>query len=176
MMVGMTWRIRSAQPADAASFQEIEASTHEQFRAIGLDLVADEPPDPLEVLVDYAEAGRSWVACDAEGAAVGYLLVDEVDHAAHIAQVTVRPAWQGHGVGRGLIEQAISWGKARRLTSVTLTTFSDVPWNRPLYEHLGFRVLDDEEIGHRLREIQRDEARKGYGPQGRVAMRLDVDG
>ncbi len=60
------------------------------------------------------------------------------------------------------------------MTSVTLTTFSEVPWNRPLYEHLGFRVLTDNEIGQELREFQKHEADKGFGPAGRVAMRLDV--
>ncbi|HYA69538.1 MAG TPA: GNAT family N-acetyltransferase, partial [Acidimicrobiales bacterium] len=106
---------------------------------------------------------------------VGYLLVARVDGAAHVDQVTVRSDHQGRGVGGALIAQAIAWARAQKVTAVTLTTFSDVPWNRPLYEHLGFRVLTDDEIGPELRAVQRDEANKGFGPVGRVAMRLDFD-
>ena len=176
MMVDMAWRIRPAHPRDSAAFEEIERSTYGQFRSVGLDIVANEPPDPVDVLDTYADAGRSWVACDDGDAPVGYVLAAEVDGSAHVAQVTVRAEWQGHGVGRALIERVVSWAHEHGFGAVTLTTFSDVSWNRPLYEHLGFRVLHDEEIGPELREIRHEETRKGYDPQARVAMRLDLDG
>jgi hypothetical protein len=56
-----------------------------------------------------------------------------------------------------------------------LTTFSDVPWNAPLYRHLGFRVLDDDDIGPELRARRADEAARGLDPASRVCMRRDVD-
>jgi GNAT superfamily N-acetyltransferase len=171
----VSFSIRPARASDAAVLQDIESSTDDQFREIGLNEVADDPPDSVEALVGYAVAGRSWVAIDENNEPIGYLLVDAVDGSAHIDQVTVRPSWQGRGVGRTLIDQAVDWARQRDLTSVTLTTFSKVPWNRPLYEHLGFRVLADNEIGPGLQEIQKREADKGFGPAGRVAMRLSVD-
>jgi hypothetical protein len=58
--------------------------------------------------------------------------------------------------------------------SLTLTTFSDVPWNRPLYEHLGFRVLSEEEIGPGLRTIRDRETTEGLDPSTRVVMRFDL--
>jgi GNAT superfamily N-acetyltransferase len=76
--------------------------------------------------------------------AIGYLLVDEIDGAAHIEQVSVTPDYQGQGLGRELIERVRAWATTRGMTALTLTTFGHIPWNRPLYEHLGFRVLSGE--------------------------------
>ena len=138
--------------------------------------MADDDPDPLEVLTGYTTANRSWVAIGAENVPIGYILVAVVDGEGHIDQVTVLPDSQGQGVGRALIDRAREWAVADGRRALTLTTYSDVPWNRPLYEHLGFRVLDEEEIGPELRYVQKEEARRGFGPDGRVAMRLDLRG
>ena len=59
---------------------------------------------------------------------------------------------------------------------VTLTTFVDVPWNGPLYAHLGFTVMSEAEIGPELRSIQDGEAAHGLDPARRVCMRLDLSG
>jgi len=91
-----------------------------------------------------------------------------VDGAAHIEQVSVVPADQGRGVGRALIDQVRRWAGENGLPALTLTTFTHVPWNRPLYEHLGFRVLGDEEIGPGLRAVMATEAAHGLDPASRV--------
>ena len=165
--------IRPALADDAPRLQAIELATHGQFSVIGYDHVANDPPDSVEVLYDYAEAGRSWVAVSDNGDVIGYILLDG---AGHVEQVTVHPAHQGSGVGKALIEQAKIWALSRGCRVLTLTTFSEVPWNRPLYEHLGFRVLADDEVGPELRSVQAHEAEKGFGPAGRVAMRLQLLG
>jgi GNAT superfamily N-acetyltransferase len=166
--------IRPAWATDCVRLQQIELATHEQFRVLGHHKVAEDPPDPVEVLAEYAELGRSWVAVDDDNEVVGYILVDVVDHLGHIEQVTVHPDHQGEGVGRALIEMAESWARRSGMPAVTLTTFSEVPWNKPLYEHLGFRILEGAEIGPQLRAVQEHEVAKGFGPEGRVAMRLDL--
>ncbi|MEO5841733.1 MAG: hypothetical protein ABIQ73_16655 [Acidimicrobiales bacterium] len=99
--------------------------------------------------------GRSWVAIDVAGSPVGYVLVDVVDDCAHVEQVR-------------------QWAIATNRLAVTLTTFADVPWNRPLYEHLGFRLLPETEIGAELRNVSETEALHGLGPATRVCMRLDL--
>jgi hypothetical protein len=104
---------------------------------------------------------------------VGFVIVDMVDGAAHIEQVSVVPGHQGQGVGRALIDQVGRWAGENGLTALTLTTFNDVPWNRPLYEHLGFRVLAAEEIAPGLHAVMAAEAAHGLDPATRVAMRKD---
>lgn len=58
--------------------------------------------------------------------------------------------------------------------AITLTTYADVPWNRPLYEHLGFRVMDKSEIGDQLRAIRKAERARGLDLRPRVCMWLDL--
>lgn len=170
----MTVIIRPATPADAAKLQEIERLAGERFREVGLTWVAEDEPPSLETLATYANAGRCWIADD-NGTPCGYLLVNEVDEYAHIEQVSVRPDYQGQGIGRALINQAEAWAIDNGRVALTLTTFTDVPWNRPLYEHLGFRVLSADELGPGLTFIRdQEEAAHGLDPATRVVMRRDV--
>ena len=97
---------------------------------------------------------------------------------ASVVLVTVvLPAEYGRdpsGVGRALVGQSRTWAIATGRPAVTLTTFVDVAWNRPLYEHLGFRVLVEHEIGPELREVRAHEASIGLEPSTRCCMRLDL--
>ena len=38
-----------------------------------------------------------------------------------------------------LIEHVAGWARAHGSPALTLTTFTEVPWNAPYYERLGFR-------------------------------------
>lgn len=60
------------------------------------------------------------------------------------------------------------------MTGLTLTTFRHIPWNRPLYEHLGFRILADNELGPALRAVREAEAVHGLDPSLRVVMRNEL--
>ena len=117
---------------------------------------------------------RSWVALAEGDTPIGYVLVDHVDGCAHIEQISVLPDRQGAGVGRALIDHVRAWAVASGTRAITLTTFRDVPWNAPLYEHLGFRVLDEREIGPELRAVRDTETAHGLDPARRVCMRLDI--
>jgi predicted N-acetyltransferase YhbS len=165
--------IRPCRPADADALREIERRAGERFRDVGLDWVADDEPFSIATLHEYARGGRSWVALDETTTVIGYVLVDVVDHAVHIEQVSVVPDRQGRGAGRRLIDQVGEWAIATGRPAITLTAFSEVPWNRPLYEHLGFRVLADHEIGPELRAVRDAEAAHGLDRAPRVCMRLD---
>lgn len=166
--------IRPALATDAPVLRELQRRAGQQFRAVGLDGVADNEPPSEEVLAGYANAGRSWVASDDMDRIIGFVLVDEVDDAAHIEQVSVLPDHQGRGVGRALIDRARNWAVENGRSALTLLTFDQVSWNRPLYEHLGFRVLTEEEMGPGLQGIRDNEAAHGLDPATRVAMRLEL--
>jgi GNAT superfamily N-acetyltransferase len=168
--------IRPASVEDGATLREIERSAGERFRDVGLPAVADDEPASVEVLARYAMDGRSWVAVDEADDPIGYVLVDVVDGNAHVEQVSVRLEQQGAGVGGALIKRVRAWAAEMGLPAVTLTTFTDVPWNGPLYQHLGFRVLADDEIGPELRAVGDAEAAHGLDPQRRACMRCEVPG
>jgi GNAT superfamily N-acetyltransferase len=166
--------VRPARPEDFEVLREIEQRAGERFRDVGLDAVADDEPPTLDTLAGYAADGRAWVATDDDGTPIGYTVVDAVDGCAHIEQMSVRPDHQGTGVGRTLLGRVRAWAAETNRDAVTLTTFSDVPWNRPLYEHWGFQVLADAEIGPGLSAVREAEAAHDLDPAMRVCMRLDL--
>ena len=166
--------VRPTRRGDLPVLREIERSSGQRFREYGLDHVADDEPASIEVLAGYVEGGRSWVAVGGGDEPVGYVLVDEIDGAAHVEQLSVAPEHQSQGVGRALIDEVSAWAHTRGMTELTLTTFGHVAWNRPLYEHLGFRVLSEDELGPGLREVRQAEAAHGLDPILRVTMRLDL--
>ena len=64
------------------------------------------------------------------------------------------------------------WAHASGCDAVTLTTFTDVAWNAPLYRHLGFEVLSESELGPGLLARRDEETADGLDPTARVCMRL----
>ncbi|MHB1516742.1 MAG: GNAT family N-acetyltransferase [Acidimicrobiales bacterium] len=166
--------IRPAQPADAEAQRNVESAAGARFLEVGMAEVAADEPESRQKLATYARAGRSWVATDLEDHVVGYVVVEVIDGCAHVEQVSVEPGHQGQGLGRALIYEVESWAAGEGLEAMTLTTFAGVPWNRPLYEHLGFRVLGEEELSPGLRALRDDEAAHGLDPELRVCMRKPV--
>jgi hypothetical protein len=79
-------------------------------------------------------------------------------------------------VGRALIDRVGGWAVERGMPAITLTTFSGVPRNAPLYRHLGFRDLTEAEIGPQLRSVRDEETAHGLDPATRTCMRLDLSG
>jgi ribosomal protein S18 acetylase RimI-like enzyme len=73
---------------------------------------------------------------------VGMVLTSTVaDGVAHTTQVCVMPGYQGHGVGRGLMEASIAALKRRGYGALSLTVTSVNKQAVELYEHLGFRTI-----------------------------------
>lgn len=166
--------IRAARVDDVELLAEIERRAGERFREIGMDAVADDEAFPVGEVLGYQRAGRAWVATDDLDRPIAYLLVDLVDGAAHIEQVSVRPDHAGRGVGRSLIETAAEWAGQRGLTALTLTTFADVPWNAPYYTRLGFSVVEGDALTAGLRRIRDHEAALWPDAWPRVVMRRAV--
>jgi len=110
-------------------------------------------------------------APDLPGVPAGYLLVAEVDGAAHLEQVSVDPAYTGQQLGRLLVEQAVAWARDHDYPAITLTTFTDVAWNGPWYTRLGFSAV---EPLTGLRAIRDHEKAHGLDRWPRAAMRREV--
>lgn len=166
--------VRASCVDDGSTLRAIEEAAGARFRDVGLEHVAEDEPLSIEALGEYAAAGRSWVAVDDGGEPVGYVLVQTIGGGAHIEQLSVRPNRQGLGVGRALLSCVRRWAVEQEMSSVTLTTFNHVTWNRPLFEHLGFRALAHDELGPALLAVRRAEADRGLDPDLRSCMRWDL--
>jgi len=166
--------IRPARPADAETLRVIERAAGQRFGEVGLPDIAAAEPMATDTLVAYARGGRAWVAVDGGGRAIGYVVVDVIDGCAHVEQVSVDPRYQGRGVGRALLDEVAASAARQGMAALTLTTFSQVPWNQPLYEHLGFAVVAESDLSPGLRAVRESEAEHGLDPAARVCMRRMV--
>jgi GNAT superfamily N-acetyltransferase len=163
--------IRPLGVDELTTVQDIENAAGRPFAEIGMHEIANDAPPDRERLEIYRADGRAWVLVDDVDAPIGFVLVDLVDSGAHIEQVSIRPDHARQGLGRTLIDHVAEWAKARQLSELTLTTFTEVAWNGPYYERLGFVAVPPAELGPQLRAIREHEAAIGLDRWPRAAMR-----
>lgn len=166
--------IRSAREADLPVLREIERAAGKPFREIGMIEVAEDEPPTLETLREFQRAGRAWVYTDETDQPVAYLTAGLIDGNVHVEQVSVRPEWRGLRIGWALIERAADWAKDQGITTMTLTTFIEVPWNGPYYERRGFVRIPDADVTPGLRAIRLAEEEHGLNRWPRACMRRDL--
>jgi GNAT superfamily N-acetyltransferase len=161
----MTWLIRVAAREDAHALPPIEFSASRRFLAIpDLALLPDSDDMPIEAHQRYIAQGTEWVAVNESQELVGFLAAEIVNRDLHLWELAVRGDVQSRGIGRQLIHAAEILARERHLESLTLTTFSDVPWNAPWYLQLGFEIsVGDERLAALVRtEIERGLPRRSY--------------
>jgi ribosomal protein S18 acetylase RimI-like enzyme len=166
--------IRAVRQAELSLLQDIERAAGECFRNVGMSEIVDDEPLSLDVLAGYHQAGRAWVATDAADTAVAYLIADVVDGNLHIEQVSVHPRCARRRVGRALIDHLADHATTIGIPALTLTTFTDVPWNGPYYRRCGFVALSDHDLTTGLQVIRRREAAHGLDRWPRICMRRDL--
>jgi GNAT superfamily N-acetyltransferase len=120
---------------------------------------------------------RRWAAAlaagdvffaERDGRAIGVAVMEVVDGAAYLDQLSVRMDEMNRGVGRALIARAMEWARGRDLW---LTTYGHLEWNRPYYERGGFAVVPEPEWGPGIRAIVEEQREALPHPELRVAMR-----
>jgi GNAT superfamily N-acetyltransferase len=162
-------QVRPATAADVDRLVEIEVSAGQSFHGLGLHAVAADVLDPADVL-EAIRSAQAWVA-EVGTDPAAYVRAELLDGNAHIAQVSVAAEYAGRRIGRTLIRYVEEWGRERGCPATTLTTFRDVPWNGPYYAGLGYRVLDESEIGPELAAVIAHEAElPGVADAPRCAM------
>jgi GNAT superfamily N-acetyltransferase len=170
-------RIRTARLDELRLLQGVEAAAGRCFREVGMPEIAADLPLPLAELARYQQSGLAWVAAgaaDGKDTPVAYLIAEPVDGNLHVEQVSVHPASAHRRIGRALLDHLADHASARAIPALTLTTFTEVPWNAPYYARCGFRARDDAELTPGLRRIRAREAAYGLDRWPRVCMRKDL--
>jgi GNAT superfamily N-acetyltransferase len=163
-------RIRLARFDDVPKLIAVQASGEVLFRSLGMDLpVLLAPPEP-EAFAGPIEAGRLWLTEADDGEPIAVLAMEIVDGTAHLAEVAVSVDHGRQGIGRALIDHAVQWSRAQGFTSMTLTTYAEVPWNGPYYERLGWVAISEDELTPGLRAIREHEIALGLDEWPRQAM------
>jgi GNAT superfamily N-acetyltransferase len=170
----MRYRIRLARTNEVRRLQTVERAAAGIFRESDLAAVARDEPTPAWVLARAARAGGLLVLDTEDEPAMGFALVRELDGAAYLAEISVHPAWQRHGLGARLIDAVEDWAAKRGLPWLVLTTFRDVPWNAPYYRRLGFEPMADEALGLGLATQLRGQREAWHALGVRLALRRPV--
>ncbi|EOC1343452.1 GNAT family N-acetyltransferase [Cronobacter dublinensis] len=171
----MAFRIRKTAAEDIAWLEDVECSADSAFAAIpALAWVATDGAQPQALHYQLLATGYCAVAVDDADTPVGFINGEYIADELHILGVAVARDYQGNGLGKMLIAGAIGDARDRHLAALTLTTFRDVPWNRPFYERLGFRVIADDALSVRLTRLLEEEAAHGFCRSDRCAMRLTL--
>ena len=89
-------------------------------------------------------AGTSYVLCaEQEGAVIGFVALRLVADTCEILNVAVDPAYTRQGIGKALLQQAITWVTTRGARYVTLEVGrANLPAQR-LYQQAGFKQIGE---------------------------------
>jgi len=165
------YSVRLARPQEAPLLGAVEQRAAARFATIGLERIASGRPTSEAEYREAIDGGRLWVVEDQSGGIAGLAIADVLDGEGFLAEVSVLPEHGGRRLAARMIDAVAAWAGALGCRQLRLTTFNDVPWNRPYYERLGFAVLDEAEAGPQLRAVRHKERTRGVDSHGpRVCM------
>lgn len=160
--------IRPARPDDLGKLPAVERAAAALFRNTPYPHLADSSliSEEIDLLNDLI-----WVATDANDEPIGFVIAQAIPGSVFIREIDVDPRYARRGIGAQLIDTVAKWARGHEAPALTLTTFSDVPWNGPYYTRLGFQTLDLATLTPELKRIYQEEADAGLPMAKRIVMR-----
>ncbi len=171
-----SFRVRAAHGGDLPKLPPIEERAAQRFLDSRHPQLATFPlfdPHQLAALVD---AGNVWVATDSSDEPIGFAILGRIGSEAYLHEIDVEPSWSGRGVGRALLRRVAEQARARGHATLVLSTCTDVPWNAPFYERVGFVIVPRSRYGAELSALSERERMAGLPMESRVIMRALLDG
>jgi predicted N-acetyltransferase YhbS len=165
-----SYHILQAQPEHLEFLPEIERSAATLFPEDVLPQGLRTQTIPIESLEAARQRSLLWVAVRLDNKPIGFALAADHGMTLHLEKMDVHPDYQGQGIGKTIMDEVCQSAIKAGYQGITLTTYSNIPWNAPWYERLGFRKLNPEELSPELSAILRDEIQRGLDPRLRVAM------
>lgn len=154
-----TTGVSRATPADISTLIAIHLDSNKLFDGLALFPRAElDTHVPAPLLADAIEDGLVFVVRRELNAPIGFAMGRMFGDSLYLDQVSVMRRHGQQGYGQRLVERFVDEGRARRLASVTLSTFRTVPWNAPFYRKLGFRELPERQKTDWMREIEAAQA------------------
>ncbi len=139
---------------------ELGASTYDLSRLAPVEFIEGRVRDGLLFVLTYKDEP------------VGFAFGTWEEGDLYLGEVDVHPDHAGKRLGKALIETYTAHGFANGAARITLSTFTEIPWNRPYYERLGFRVLPESEWNEFMRKDMAGQAKAGLDPSKRCFMML----
>jgi GNAT superfamily N-acetyltransferase len=175
----LTYLIRLAEPTDIPLLPNVELRAVQLFwgflKETGLTKTTLENVSSLDEFEDARRNGLLWVATTSSGEVVGLAQVVLLDGLAHLDELDVVPEHGRKGAGSRLVQAVCDWAREAGYPKVTLSTFRDVPWNRPFYESRGFQVVEPAALGLQHLALVAAERARDLRTDLRVMMERDLD-
>jgi ribosomal protein S18 acetylase RimI-like enzyme len=128
-----TPHIRAATADDTARMRAIARTAYAKYvPRIGRE------PAPMGADYEAAVAANRAVVIEAAGSVRGYMIAWPETDAYFIDNIGVDPAFQGDGLGRRLIDHAVSQADRLGLPALRLFTNALMSENLAMYAHIGF--------------------------------------
>ena len=135
-------------PGAIGKVVELHATYYAQHWGFGLFFEAMVATGLASFLGRYDESqDRFWIAVDGQRI-VGSITIDGSEattKGAHLRWFILDPEYQGKGVGRHLMEEAMRFCEDKNFQRVSLSTFAGLDSARHLYEKWGFRLVEEHE-------------------------------
>jgi GNAT superfamily N-acetyltransferase len=173
-MTGDDICVRLARAHETLCLNAIEAECGTIFRSvIGYEWV-DQGVDLNEDIWGASiEASTCWVVVErGSDQPIAFLAAKYFGEDIYIAEIGVLTRFQGQKIGALLLSAVEAHARDANLRAVTLTTFSEIPWNGPYYARLGYSPLAQDQAPAYLKAILADEAARGLMAKPRYAMEL----
>lgn len=167
------YSIRPAREQDLALVPALERAATQRFLDTEYAILAQDEGYDEDIYRDWFERGAILVA-ERDSELVGFATAEEVDGQGFYALLCVHPAHANRGLGRALTQAIKAWSIARGYTTLTMTTFPNIPWNAPIFERMGFRVMGEAELTPGLLALRREEVESGLAPEERVFMTITL--
>ena len=167
------FHIRKTFPSDILQLMKIEHSANQAFAQIPqLKWLAESAVMSSDQHLDLIQNHDAFVAVNAQNQVIGFLYAEKQAQDLYIIELDVAAEYQQQGVGRQLMTYIIDFAKLQGLQAVTLTTFTDVAWNRPFYEKSGFKLLNPQNLKSYLKQKIDNEVEHGFVRDSRCAMQF----
>jgi GNAT superfamily N-acetyltransferase len=175
---GRNFEFRVGTEADLDLLCDIDLDAGMLFVRAGLDL---DLPAGHEFFVyersrwrQSLASGRTLVAMETDGSAIGFAATGIRDEQAYLDQLSVRTQFMRRGIGSALLRAAERMAERARQTTLWLTTYAHLDWNRPFYGRAGFVVVPEAECGPEILAEVAYERRWLPCPGQRVIMRKQL--
>jgi GNAT superfamily N-acetyltransferase len=164
--------IRKASPDEIDEIVSIDVDACSLYDQVGLaaDLGPEHPYSAVEraCWTRCAREGNAFVAGPPGAPPVGILVMDRIDGAPYLEQLSIRRTAMRQGLGRRLLYRAIEWAGREPLW---LTTYGQIPWNRPFYQRHGFVTIPESACPPGIVKVLDDQRGALPAPEDRIAMR-----
>ena len=122
-----------AAGGDASEMRRIARTAYAKYTSrIGRE------PAPMAADYDADLAARRAVVIGADAKLRGYMVAWSEGDAYFIENIGIEPQYQGRGLGRRLIEHAVSEARRAGLDALSLYTNESMTENLAMYAHIGF--------------------------------------